>query len=60
MNIMMSHQISLKRTLINKILIDNKHAVHTRVLKAICKRDPKIAREVFKDDIKAVMIAADL
>ena len=55
-----SVMLPLKRTLINKILIDKKHAVHTRVLKAIIARDPETARKVFRDDIKAVIVAADL
>ena len=55
-----SVMLPLKKTLINKILIDKKHAVHTRVIKAISARDPETARKVFRDDLKAVILAADL
>ena len=55
-----SVMLPLKKTLINKILIDGKHAVHTDVLKAIYTEDPAAARKAMKDDINAVSLAVGL
>lgn len=55
-----SVMLPLKKTLIDKILIDRKHAVHIKVLEAISEKDPLAAKEAMKDDIKAVRLAANL
>ncbi len=55
-----SVMLPLKKTLIDNILIDSKHAIHVQVLKAICDKDPEAAREAMREDIKAVRSAANL
>ena len=55
-----SVMLPLKKALIDKILIDHKHAVHTKVFKAILSKDPETARKAMKDDIRAVRKAANL
>lgn len=55
-----SVMLPLKKTLIDKILINRKHAVHSIVLKAILLKDSEAARKAMKDDLHAVRIAANL
>lgn len=55
-----SVMLPLKKTIIDKILINREYAIHTKVLKAISSRDPSAAKKAMKEDIKAVRIAANL
>ena len=55
-----SVMLPLKKTLIDKILIERKHAIHSIVIKAILLKDSETARKAMKDDMRAVRIAANL
>ena len=55
-----SMMMPFKKTLIDKILVNRKHAIHIGVVKAISAKDPETARKAMKSDIEAVRLASDL
>jgi len=52
--------LPFKKSIFAETLHEYKYAIHTRVLEAICVRDPVTAKKAMADDIRAVRLAVGL